>query len=68
MRLGQYDRSYGCYAANPMCDAKNVNGVRDRKIIDHQNEPISGAVLSQERSSCPRGADTGEVQADDERF
>ena len=62
MRLGQYDRSYGCYAANPMYDAKNVNGVRDRKIIDHQNEPISGAV------SCPRGADTGEVQADDERF
>jgi hypothetical protein len=51
-----------------MCDAKNVNGVRDRKIIDHQNEPISEAVLSQERSSCPRGADTGEVQADDERF
>jgi hypothetical protein len=51
-----------------MYDAKNVNGVRDRKIIDHQNEPISGAVLGQERSSCPRGADTGEVQADDERF
>ena len=66
--MGQYNRSYGRHAANPMNDAKNVNGVCNRKIIDHQNEPISGAVLSQERSSCPRGADTGEVQADDERF
>jgi hypothetical protein len=40
-----------------MNDGKDMNGARDRKIIDHQDEPISGALLRQERASCPRGAD-----------
>ena len=34
-----------------MNDGKDMNGARDRKIIDHQDEPISGAFLRQERRS-----------------
>jgi hypothetical protein len=28
-------------------DTKDMNGARDREIIDHDNEPISGAFLIQ---------------------
>jgi hypothetical protein len=30
-----------------MNDTKDMNGACDRKIIDHENEPISGAFLIQ---------------------
>jgi hypothetical protein len=45
LRAGQHNGGYGRQAANPMNDAKDMNGARDRKIIDHQYEPISGALL-----------------------
>jgi hypothetical protein len=34
-----------------MDDGKDMNGARDRKIIDHQDEPSSGARLRQEQAS-----------------
>jgi hypothetical protein len=34
-----------------MDDGKDMNGARDRKIIDHQDEPSSGAPLRQEQAS-----------------
>ena len=51
--MRQHDRGHGRHAANPMNHGKDMNGARERKVIDHPDEPISVAFPRQDVRAAP---------------